>query len=523
MFGNDFYPTPPAVIEMMTTGETLEGSICFEPSAGKGNIVTFLKERGASVIACENNKDLRKILEQHCPVIADDFLTVTSDKVSHVTHIFMNPPFSADEKHILHAWEIAPAGCVIVALCNYNTIKNTYTKSREQLKALIDSYGRSEELGQVFEKSERSTGVEVGLIRLQKSGTSDKQEWEGFFMEEEPEEAGSYGIMSYNIVRDLVQRYVQAVKIFDKQLTAASEMHSTISTFFKADIAMSIHADKVPVTRNEFKKNLQKSAWNWIFEQMNLGKNTTQGLKADLNKFVEQNEKIPFTMRNIYQMLSVVIGTTGSRMDKAICEVFDRVTETYKENRYNLEGWKTNSHYLLTRRFIVGDCIEMSSGPKMRHGRHHAEMIEDLTKALCYITGSNYSNMTSLDNFLRYPHHAVDEKGNFLNKPGYNFDVKLSEHDYQLPYLKEIIKTMPGASILTREVEFGQWFDWGFFRARAYKKGTLHLEFKSEDTWALFNQRVAKLKGYPLPEKVNKTKAQPQQKTTTSTAILFEI
>ena len=57
---------------------------------------------------------------------------------------------------------------------------------------------------------------------------------------------------------------------------------------------------------------------------MDLNKHSTQGLRDDMNKFVEQNQQIPFTMRNIYRMLDIVIGTTESRMDKALLEVFEK-------------------------------------------------------------------------------------------------------------------------------------------------------------------------------------------------------
>lgn len=119
MFSKDFYPTPLHVIEQMTAGIGLQGKIILEPSAGKGNIVDFLNRNGAKqVLACELNADLRKILQQKCTVLKSDFLQLTSDRISHVDYIIMNPPFSADERHIMHAWEIAPDGCEIVALCN---------------------------------------------------------------------------------------------------------------------------------------------------------------------------------------------------------------------------------------------------------------------------------------------------------------------------------------------------------------------------------------------------------------------
>jgi hypothetical protein len=229
-------------------------------------------------------------------------------------------------------------------------------------------------------------------------------------------------------------------------------------------------------------------------------------LKEDINKFVEQQVEIPFTMRNIYKMLEIVIATNSQRMDKAILEVFDRVTKHHDENKYNVEGWKTNSHYLLTKRFIAPNIVQVGWEGKIngaRYGSSNLEMIEDLVKALCYITGKNYDDMVSFQDFVDYPYLLVKD-GKYLNDPTYSFDVKIksktsnpnsydSIHRYQEKH--------PGSEIKHTEILWGKWFDWGFFKVRAYKKGTVHFEFKEEDVWGRFNQRVAKLKGYPLPEK----------------------
>ncbi|MDO5526761.1 MAG: DNA methyltransferase, partial [Prevotella sp.] len=99
----DFYPTPNEVIEQMMLGENIIGKTILEPSAGKGNIVDWLKINGAGeVIACEKDPNIRKLLNYKCEIIADDFLTVTAEQVSHIDYIIMNPPFSVGARHILH-------------------------------------------------------------------------------------------------------------------------------------------------------------------------------------------------------------------------------------------------------------------------------------------------------------------------------------------------------------------------------------------------------------------------------------
>lgn len=465
MFGYDFFPTPLPVIETMLEDISLTGKTVLEPSAGKGNIVDYLLSNGAEVIACEKDADLRKILATKCPVIADDFLKLESHQISHVSLIVMNPPFSKDEQHILHAWKIAPPACQIIALCNENTLENDRYRSRKELIALVESNGTSQTLGQCFTTAERKTDVSVSMIRLTKPGASYETEFEGFFMGEDAPEQQANALMPYNFIRDLVNRYVAAVKIYDEQLDAACRMNALTSQFYGSSVAMSVTQDDKPKKRGEFKKDLQKAAWKFIFNKMDMQRIATRGLQEDINKFVEQQTHIPFTMRNIYRMLEIVIATTDQRMDKALLEVFDSVTERYSENRYNLEGWKTNSHYLLNRKFILPHVVEMNYRGSLRTNYHGwADSVNDLHTALRFITGTPYEG-------------------------GYNdFSAFLDRNN----------------------VRPGEFHTWGFFDFRAYKKGTVHFTFQDEEVWALFNQRIAKIKGYPLPESI-KNKAPKQE------------
>ena len=455
MFSKDFYPTPKHVIDHMLHGIDVNGKIVLEPSAGKGDLVKGIKEYGAKeVISCEINNELRKILANNCKVIANDFMTVTSDMVSHIDCIIGNPPFSEDDKHILHAFEIAPAACEIMMLCNWQTYHNDYSATRKQLRNIIATYGSIENMGSCFDTAERTTHVKVGLVRIKKQGEKS-DEFSGFFMDEDPQEQQVNGIMSYNFVRDLVNRYLAACKLFEKQVDLGVQMHQLTHTFFSSKMSFTAEKDKAPYIYNDFKKDMQKSAWEWVFSKMNMHKYTTMGLKEDINKFVEQQTEVPFTMRNIYKMIEIVIGTTSSRMDRAIIEVFDKLTQHYHENRYNVEGWKTNSHYLINEKFILnGICHQdkWNRGNKIDFS-YHTDRIDDLTKALCYITGTNYDNLNDIRSQIR-------ETG----------------------------------------AEYGDLFEWAFFHVRCYKKGTAHFKFKDRDVWATLNQHIARIKGYPLPE-----------------------
>lgn len=458
IFNNpDLYPTPSNIIAQMTWSLDLNGKTVLEPSAGLGDIADFCAGSGSSVLVCEIIPELSDMLSQKYKVIADDFIKVTSDQISHIDYIIMNPPFSADEKHILHAWEIAPEGCTIVSLCNFETLKNARYNNRQRLVTIIKDYGNSENLGDVFSDAERKTNVEIGLVKLWKPKRQGEEEFDGFFLEEDEEQQFN-GLQQYNFVRDIVGRYVGAMKIFDQQLESAKRMNDLTGTFFNSSIALSMTSDKAELTREEYRKELQKSAWKYIFNEMKMDKFSTQGLRDDINLFVEKQTKVPFTMRNICHMIQIVIGTQSQRMDKALLEVFDKLTSHYSDNRYNLEGWKTNSHYLVNEKFIMPYIAPQSKwGAYPDVNDRQSDIVDDFVKALCHLTGKNWTH----DDRFRY---AVNSSSG--------------------------------------SIEWGQWFDFAFFSVKLYKKGTGHFKFKDRDVWALFNQQIARIKGYTLPEAI---------------------
>ena len=146
-------------------------------------------------------------------------------------------------------------------------------------------------------------------------------------------------------------------------------------------------------------------------------------------------------------------------MDKALLEAFDMICSFSAENSTAGEKWKTNANYMINRKFIVpymtnyeprfgGSVINFSYYSTNR------ERVEDVVRALCYITATNYDEIPELNKYI------------YTNRVGY-----------------------------------GVWFDWAFFRVKAFKKGTMHFEFKDDEVWMRFNQAVAKHRGWVLPKK----------------------
>lgn len=208
----------------------------------------------------------------------------------------------------------------------------------------------------------------------------------------------------------------------------------------------------------------------------------TSKLKEELNKFVEKQKNVPFTMRNIYRMFEMVVGTHQERMNRVMVEVFDLLTERYHENRHHIEGWKTNSHYMVNQKFIIEGVSELDTWEagraKVRYSGR-SEVIDDLVKALCYINGSKYIAGDTLYNlFAGKERTRINENGE-----------------------KVFWKDENGRAVYIYK-EWGTWYDWGFFKVKLFKKGTLHAQFLDRKVWEDFNRAVAKAKGYSLPEKI---------------------
>jgi hypothetical protein len=456
----DFYPTPPEVAAEMLDPLDLRGKTVLEPSAGSGNLVRECLERGAAeVLWCEKEPQLRDMLTslRGGYYLGHDFLLVEAHQVSHIELIVMNPPFSADEAHILHAWEIAPPGCEIVALCNWNTVSGVFRGLQLQLAKLIEAYGSLDDLGECFTTAERPTKVSVGLVRLTKPGqrVSGADEFDGFYLGPDDIEAQGEGLIQYRRSSDIVQRYVEACRIFDEQVEAGTRLRGVLDGFFGQELGLQVTVEGVPVTRNRFRKDLQKAAWKHVFAEFLPSQLATSQLAKDINAFVEAQSRIPFTERNIYRMLQIVAGTQEARMDRAVEQAIDTLTRHTAENRYGVEGWVTNSGYMLNRRFIRSYMAEVrfdGRGVTVKSYGSQADVIQDLIKALCFITGRNYAE---------------------VGQP-----------------------TKPADGVFWP----GEWYDWGFFRFRAYKKGTVHFEFLDDEVWAAVNARYARIKGQVLPE-----------------------
>jgi predicted RNA methylase len=476
MFNQDFYPTPEEVIHQMIGIHDLQDKVILEPHGGSGNIIDVLKTHNPKeIIACEINPKLAVITSSKANrFLKYDFLDVNSTEISHIDFIIANPPFSTGAKQILHMFEVAPPGCIILTLCNSDSIRfSHHYKDSSELYELIEEYGFKEHLGRCFDTSERETKVDVSFITLIKPKGESNDEFDGYFdMTEESWPEGE-GITTFNSIQAIINRIVSSVKLFNNAIDSGNAVNNAMGNIghniafgaYKTDSK----GNHISISRETFKKELQKNAWLHIFDKLNMDKYITKSVRSTINKFVEQQSHIPFTMKNVSIMINNIVGTHAERMDNMLVEAFDKICSFADSNNSSGETWKTNSNYRINKKFIHPWMCNYCSIMKYDkvHLSHYAEdEFQDIMKAMCHLTGIDYNKTSSLYSFVN----------------GYHF------HN----------------AVHNGWMEWGKWYEWGFFRIKGYKKGTMHFQFVDDKVWEQFNRKVAELKGWQLPQETDR-------------------
>ena len=468
MFDPDFYPTPAPVIEKMLgafnfrdrNSETVIRNV-LEPSAGKGDILDWIVERGKcyggyngpKLHAIEQSPELVGILQSKGhKVVSRDFLAFKPE--TRFDLIAMNPPFSEGARHLLHAWDIAD-GTKIVCLLNAETIRNPYTEERKLLEGIIAEHGTVEFLGPVFKEAERTTGVEVALVRLFRPRHSDDAfafAFDAPMDKEAPVDLGldageGSALMRPDQMGALIRQYEKAKDAFRNYLKARAEIAFYCSGVLDASQAIEAATeastvrygrDTLEAQYDAFKDSLRLKFWQHILGCVGIEKLLTHKMRSNFAEFVEQQGAMSLTKENIASIVQMLLLNSDSILKQSVVAVFDLFTAYHKENRLITEGWKTNDFWRVNRKVILPYFVRFDYG-KFHTAYGKYSEYSDIDKALCYLSGKRLEDIVTIEAAIK---------------------------DNQT----------------TNEAEST------FFRMRYFKKGTLHLVFKDEALWAKFNQ-----------------------------------
>lgn len=457
MFDKNFYPTPYEVGLKMIEGLDLRGMNVLEPSAGKGDLLNVITEKFVKIYCIEKNSELQSILrEKKYPILGDDFLTYKPDHIFDL--ILMNPPFDNGVKHFLKAWEISEENTHIRCLLNAESIRNPSTKERQLLLDILDDNGgKVEFLGDCFKNSERSTNVEVALIKVQNVSKRKKFQFNFEGIEKEKldfEELDMNQLAKVDVLQNLEDKYIAVKDVIGEYLTLRNKLEYFLDGILNSHRIKTLLENRSSNSKREYEEILEKvrvEFWQLIFTKTTLEKRMTSNVKKDFFTNKKEFSVMPFTVENINKLLEILIQNSALIFQNCLEETFDYLTAYYLENRVHIEGWKTNERWKVGKKFILPNMLDSygfgyDAKVVKRLGYTKQDKIRDLEKVICNLVGRDISRIESIEKIV--------EKG----------------------------------------VEFGKWIQGEFFKFKIFKKGTIHFEFLDEKVWNEFNRKACESK-----------------------------
>ncbi|MDO6389008.1 DUF4942 domain-containing protein [Pontibacter sp. BT731] len=478
MFHEEFYPTPAHVIEKMIDPirNKLVGKSILEPSAGKGDILDYLVSSNRvskkRLYAIEQSQELQFVLQKkEYKVIDSDFLQYKGDY--HFDFIIGNPPFSNGDAHLLKAWEILESGH-IVFLLNAETILNPFTKTRQLLKKLIEDHGSFEVLGNVFQAAERKTGVNVALVRLEKKTVSrfefdlnNKGTEKAFSFDEE---SIKNPIARQDAVGNLLIQYDNLKESYTEYLKAREKLKFYSQGLFEGTNTIErtidgIQGENSADRYNAFCDDSKMVVWRMIIQKLGIERYMTKSVQENFSKFTQSQGALNLNKENIQQLVNMLLENGNNILEQAVIDVFDLFTSYFKENRLHVEGWKTNDRWKVNKKVILPNFVSSAWSAYYSTSHYRYSQYGDIDKVMCYLSGKRYEDLGE---------GALDR----------------SIHNVKV-----------GDSGL---------YESEFFYFRCYKKGTLHITFKSDFLWQEFNMRATAGKQW-LPESERKAWQESKQ------------
>lgn len=480
MFNADFYPTPKRLIYKMLKKINGFPRRILEPSAGRGDIIETLKEERRydknKIYAIESDPELQAMLRgKNIDVLDSDFLSYAGmDKFD---LIIGNPPFSADDKHLLKAIDTLYRGQIIFLL-NAETLRNPCTNTRKALVSRLSSLNAEiEYLPGEFKNAERPTGVEIALVNIiinRKveddlfAGCSDAIHIKTTTVSDECKD-----VSTRKGIEDLVAEYNEVIRIGTEMIISYYRNYRKIGGYVslcckdKSDQYENSNdlTGKMQEKLNDLLENARTSFWRKSLNLTEIKSRLTAKRQAEFEEQLDKNSRMDFTERNLRQFVLNFIGGYEKTMTDAVLEVFDMFTARYAftdglfdSNVHYFNGWKSNNAFKINKKVVIPVYGGYGKGP----------FVDEWS--------GKWKLNWGVENMLR------------------DIDVVMNSLDGRREYV-----TITQA--LKEAFERGQStkIESTYFILTAYKKGTLHILFKDDDILRRFNVAACMGKGY-LPQ-----------------------
>lgn len=512
---NEFYPTPQSFLEQIEIDFTdmwenlPEELTMLEPSAGKGDIAEWFKKRAsenyywrqqnkkqlyfssADIDCIEIEPELRATLKgKSFTVVHDNFLTF--DTAKHYDLVFMNPPFSDGDRHLLRAINLQEKyGGVVVCILNAATIKNPYSAARKKLAAQLDKYeAKIKFYDGAFNvaDAERKTEVEVAVVAIDIPVPDefsqsfvferlDKAQAETVFGSQDEAEYKEVVPEGLDYLDTYIKQYneemsagITMIKEFNAYATVRKMRYGAIDgEYEKPTLELKIIGSNMSRNSlNSYVEAVRYRYWRALFVNPKFTGKLTRKMQDELMAKIKDMSRYDFTLHNILELMIQIRENTLKGIEYSLMRLFDTCSSKYSyidESSVNIHyynGWKTNKAHKVNKKVIiptygVWDSYRYCGKTEWSLRSYRAiELLQDLAKALDYIADPVYSSIDTHQNIRNQIEFC------FRNKIASNIDTK-------------------------------------YFNLTFYKKGTCHIVFKDDDLLEKFNLYVGRQREWLPP------------------------
>jgi hypothetical protein len=471
-----FYPTPALLASKMLSKIKGYPTRWLEPSAGKGDLAEQIRTRykssygsQAQIFCIEKDNDLQATLRGKGFTLLDsDFLTYSAP--DQFDAILMNPPFESGENHLLKAIEIMYRG-QIVCLLNAETIRHPFTNNRRRLAEELDRLGAEVEyVKNAFVDAERKTAVEVALIYINIEAAKDEGLFSGVDDEADEvtvdERPDRNALSTGKTIEELVATFNETVNVCTRTIVDFYKTRKVTTGYLSLATgesdAMPVK-DKADAIRNLINQVLIKARrnyWRKVLELKEVRARLTEAKRQEFDAQTTEQCNMDFTESNVRQFVLNLIGSYEQTLTEAVVDVFDKMSRKFAwdgsihcKNTHYFNGWKTNDAFKVGKKVIIP--FYGSYGGPFRNWNDTEWHLDYKPKGL----------LTDIDLVMNY------------------FDA-MTEYD---PLVESIEKSFAGGANKGSST---------YFDFVCYKKGTIHLTFRSENILRRFNVTACKGKGW---------------------------
>ncbi len=437
----DFFPTPTPLINKMTSKidwKTVQTVL--EPSAGKGDLVeavrkqfdytqSYRRRNNFDVDLIEYDENLRHVLKgKNYRVVADDFLTYQTYKQYDL--IFMNPPYSQGDKHLLQAITLMEAQQKpgqVLSLLNAETLKNPYSNTRKELiRKLEENNAEVEFIQNAFSNAERKTDVETAIIYIK----FEKNHNNSVILDELKQEESYKAKNEYNsdkliesdFIRGIVQQYNYEVKAGLKLIEEYNSLVPYMLGSFKDNsspvlkLDLSYRGEEDSSLENAYIKQIRLKYWKALFNNEQFMGLFTSNLKQKYMQQVEELKDYDFSFYNIYTIRIELNKEMIQGVEDTILNLFEEFSykHYYDESSKNIHmynGWKTNKAYKINKKVIIPlSAYSEWSGSFEPNNYRVKDKITDIEKVFNYLDDGQTEEIDITDVLKMAQHYQETKK-----------------------------------------------------------------------------------------------------------------